>query len=80
MIDTLADAIEAHVDLDVLLAGTGVVRHARSVFVIGIGSGQPEHLTGEAVAALNSVDVFLVADKGGRSRTWSRCAPRCARR
>jgi precorrin-6A synthase len=34
------------------------------VLVIGIGSGQPEHLTGEAVAALNSVDVFLVADKG----------------
>jgi len=34
------------------------------VFVIGIGSGQPHHLTGEAVAALNSVDVFLVADKG----------------
>jgi precorrin-6A synthase len=34
------------------------------VFVIGIGSGQPEHLTGEAVAALNAVDVFLVADKG----------------
>src|SRR5215212_4816981 len=35
------------------------------VLVIGIGSGRPEHLTGEAVAALNSVDVFLVADKGG---------------
>ena len=34
------------------------------VLVIGIGSGQPEHLTGEAVAALNAVDVFLVADKG----------------
>ena len=34
------------------------------MLVIGIGSGQPEHLTGEAVAALNSVDVFLVADKG----------------
>ena len=34
------------------------------VFVIGIGSGQPEHLTGEAVAALNAVDVFLAADKG----------------
>ena len=34
------------------------------VVVIGIGSGQPEHLTGEAVAALNRVDVFLVADKG----------------
>lgn len=34
------------------------------VFVIGIGSGQPAHLTGEAVAALNAVDVFLAADKG----------------
>jgi precorrin-6A synthase len=34
------------------------------VLVIGIGSGKPEHLTGEAVAALNAVDVFLVADKG----------------
>jgi precorrin-6A synthase len=32
--------------------------------VIGIGSGNPDHLTGEAVAALNRVDVFLVADKG----------------
>ena len=32
--------------------------------VIGIGTGNPDHLTGEAVAALNRVDVFLVADKG----------------
>ena len=32
--------------------------------VIGIGSGDPDHLTREAVAALNRVDVFLVADKG----------------
>jgi precorrin-6A synthase len=32
--------------------------------VIGIGSGSPEQLTREAVAALNRVDVFLVADKG----------------
>ena len=32
--------------------------------VIGIGSGNPDHLTREAVAALNQVDVFLVADKG----------------
>lgn len=36
----------------------------RRALVIGIGSGQPDHLTGEAVRALNSVDVFLVADKG----------------
>jgi precorrin-6A synthase len=32
--------------------------------VIGIGSGNPDYLTREAVAALNQVDVFLVADKG----------------
>ncbi|WP_375424577.1 precorrin-6A synthase (deacetylating) [uncultured Friedmanniella sp.] len=34
------------------------------VVVVGIGSGLAAHLTGEAVAALNRVDVFLVADKG----------------
>ncbi|MFT4165546.1 MAG: precorrin-6A synthase (deacetylating) [Microlunatus sp.] len=34
-----------------------------TVLVIGIGSGSPAHLTAEAVAALNRVDVFLVADK-----------------
>lgn len=34
------------------------------VKIIGIGTGNPEHLTGEAIAALNAVDVFLVADKG----------------
>ena len=33
-------------------------------FIIGIGSGDPDHLTLEAVSALNRVDVFLVADKG----------------
>ncbi len=32
--------------------------------VIGIGSGNLEHLTREAIAALNRVDVFIVADKG----------------
>ena len=34
------------------------------VLVIGIGSGNLEHLTREAIAALNRVDVFIVADKG----------------
>ena len=36
--------------------------------VIGIGSGSPDHLTREGVAALNRVDVFLVADKGAAKR------------
>jgi precorrin-6A synthase len=35
------------------------------VRVIGIGSGHPDHLTREAARAMNGVDVFLVADKGG---------------
>lgn len=34
------------------------------VLVIGIGSGHPDHLTGEAVAAMRAAEVFLVADKG----------------
>jgi len=37
-------------------------------YVVGIGSGDPAHLTGEAVAALNAVDVFLVADKRAATR------------
>jgi precorrin-6A synthase len=32
--------------------------------IIGIGTGNLDHLTREAVAALNQVDLFLVADKG----------------
>ena len=38
------------------------------VLVVGIGSGAPAHLTGAAVAALNEVDVFLVADKREATR------------
>ena len=30
--------------------------------VIGVGLGHPDHLTRAAVAALNSVDVFLLAE------------------
>ena len=39
-----------------------------TVLVVGIGSGSPAHLTAEAVAALNRVDVFLVADKRSDTR------------
>lgn len=37
----------------------------REVMIIGIGSGSPDHLTREAVRALNRVEVFLVAAKTG---------------
>ena len=36
----------------------------RRVFVIGIGIGDPEQVTAQAISALNQVDVFFVADKG----------------
>lgn len=42
--------------------------HATAVKVIGIGPGGSDQVTHAAVAALNAVDVFLVADKGGVKR------------
>ncbi len=37
----------------------------KKVYVIGIGAGDPDHLTVQAINAINEVDVFFVADKGG---------------
>jgi precorrin-6A synthase len=36
----------------------------RKLLVIGIGAGNPEHVTVQAIKALNKVDVFFVMDKG----------------
>jgi precorrin-6A synthase len=36
----------------------------RKLYAIGIGAGDPEHLTVQAVDRLNRVDVFFVLDKG----------------
>jgi precorrin-6A synthase len=36
----------------------------RRVLVIGIGAGDPDHVTVQAIAALNAADVFFVMDKG----------------
>ena len=36
----------------------------RTIYVIGIGAGNPEHLTLQAVAAMNRVEVFFTIDKG----------------
>jgi precorrin-6A synthase len=36
----------------------------RTVYVIGVGAGDPEHLTLQAVAAMNRADVFFTIDKG----------------
>ena len=36
----------------------------RRLLVIGIGAGDPDHLTVQAIKAMNRVDVFFVVDKG----------------
>ena len=36
----------------------------RRVLVIGIGAGDPEHVTVQAINALNQADVFFVIEKG----------------
>ncbi|MEV8615198.1 precorrin-6A synthase (deacetylating) [Amycolatopsis sp. NPDC051373] len=36
----------------------------RKLYAIGIGAGDPEHLTVQAIDRLNRVDVFFVLDKG----------------
>ncbi|WFE30422.1 precorrin-6A synthase (deacetylating) [Solwaraspora sp. WMMD791] len=36
----------------------------REILVIGIGAGDPDQLTAEAVAAIRRVDVFFLVDKG----------------
>jgi len=36
----------------------------KTILIIGIGAGNPEHLTIQAVNALNRVDVFFLMDKG----------------
>lgn len=39
----------------------------RKLLLIGIGAGDPEHVTAQAARALNAVDVFFVVDKGGQA-------------
>jgi precorrin-6A synthase len=36
----------------------------RKIFVIGIGAGNPDYITVQAINALNRVDVFFIIDKG----------------
>ncbi len=36
----------------------------RQLYIVGIGAGDPEQVTMQAISALNQVDVFFVADKG----------------
>jgi len=39
-------------------------RFMKKILIIGIGAGDPEYITMQAVNALNEVDVFFIMDKG----------------
>ena len=41
-----------------------LARAMRRLLVIGVGAGDPEHVTMQAINALNEVDVFFVIEKG----------------
>lgn len=36
----------------------------KTIFIVGIGTGNPEHLTVQAINALNRADVLFIPDKG----------------
>src|SRR6202011_1067694 len=42
----------------------GGISKMKKVFIIGIGAGNPDYITVQAINALNEVDVFFVMDKG----------------
>ncbi len=44
----------------------------RKLFIIGIGAGNREHVTVQAIKALNAVDVFFTIDKGDEKAELNR--------
>jgi precorrin-6A synthase len=44
----------------------------KKVFVIGIGAGNPDYVTVQAINALNAVDVFFIMDKGQETEDLTR--------
>lgn len=44
----------------------------RKLFIIGIGAGDPEYMTIQAIKALNQVDVIFVVDKGREKQALAR--------
>ena len=43
-------------------------RVTRRIHVIGIGAGDPDYVTAQAVEALNDTQVFFAMDKGSQSK------------
>ena len=43
---------------------SGAIGPARQILIIGIGAGHPDHVTLQAIAAMNRADVFFIPEKG----------------
>ena len=52
----------------------------KTVLVIGIGAGNPDHMTVQAIEALNRADVFFVMDKGAAAADLVRIREEICRR
>jgi precorrin-6A synthase len=52
----------------------------RKLFLIGIGAGNPDHVTVQAINALNQVDVFFIMDKGEEKEDLVRLRKEICRR
>ncbi len=44
----------------------------RKLHIIGIGAGDPDHMTVQAIKALNEIDVFFIPDKGSEKEGLKR--------
>src|SRR6476469_3793332 len=55
-----------------LIAGDRESDAMRKILIIGIGAGDPEYVTVQAVNALNRVDAFFIPDKGTEKEDLAR--------
>lgn len=46
------------------MSGSGTLWRVKRLLLIGIGAGDPDHLTLQAVKAIAAADVFFIVDKG----------------
>lgn len=62
------------------MRGDGSRNGMRKIVIIGIGAGDPDHVTVQAIKALNRVDVVFIPDKGAEKAALRRLREEiCAR-
>src|SRR3954466_8424822 len=55
-----------------LIPGDRESEARRKILTIGTGAGHPQHVTGQAINALNRVDAFFIPDKGTEKEDLAR--------